>query len=57
MKKIPKKTPGRIGLIVPTRMGDTLVSFLENEDWPRMQVVTKGKQQIPKKQFCGWKVC
>ena len=44
-------------LTVPANMGDTLVSLLENEDCPRMQVVTKGKQQIPKKQFCGWKVC
>ena len=31
-------------LIVPTNMGDALVSLLKNEECPNMQVVTKGKQ-------------
>ena len=40
-------------IVVPTIMGDTLVSLLKNEEYPRKQEVAKGKQQILKKQFCG----
>ena len=32
--------------IAPTNMGDTLVSLLKNEEYPRKQEVAKGRQQI-----------
>ena len=32
--------------ILPTNMGDALVSLLKNEEYPSKQEVSKGKQQF-----------